>query len=173
MMYKPTKEFYELLKKRDEFIVSCYTEKQARALLKTLNENWFKWIDGTDLLKHINFDPHMNFTDYYIKAHDGTVAFDKSLVLTGYLFDRLFTVEETEQTEEINHPSRYKSGKYECIDVMEDVFGNEAVKDFCILNAFKYLWRYKHKGGCEDVSKAAWYCNKAVEIMRGEKNESI
>ena len=41
--------------------------------------------------------------------------------------------------EEINHPDRYKSGKFECIDVMIDVFGTDAVKHFCILNAFKYL----------------------------------
>lgn len=28
---------------------------------------------------------------------------------------------------------------------MEECFGTEAVKDFCLLNAFKYLWRCKEK----------------------------
>ena len=43
--------------------------------------------------------------------------------------------------DEINHPDRYAGGKYECIDIMLDVFGKEAVKHFCLLNAFKYIWR--------------------------------
>lgn len=47
--------------------------------------------------------------------------------------------------EEINHPDRYAGGKFECIDVMLDVFGADAVKHFCILNAFKYLWRAEKK----------------------------
>lgn len=42
--------------------------------------------------------------------------------------------------DEIDHPTRYAGGKYECIDVMTDVFGVDAVKSFCKLNAFKYLW---------------------------------
>lgn len=66
--------------------------------------------------------------------------------------------------EEINHPDRYKSGKFECIDVMLDVFGADAVKHFCILNAFKYLWRAEKKNGVEDIKKAVWYLNKFVEL---------
>ena len=55
--------------------------------------------------------------------------------------------------EEINHPSRYAGGKYECIEVMKDVFGVEATKHFCLLNAFKYIWRQEHKNGVEDIKK--------------------
>lgn len=68
------------------------------------------------------------------------------------------------QQEEINHPSRYAGGKYECIDVMQDVFGAEAVKHFCMLNAFKYLWRAEKKNGVEDIKKAVWYLNKYIEL---------
>ena len=57
----------------------------------------------------------------------------------------------------VNHPKHYNSGKYECIDVMKDIFGEEAVKNFCLLNAFKYLWRSDHKNGKEDIRKAIWY----------------
>lgn len=72
--------------------------------------------------------------------------------------------------EEINHPDRYASGKFECIDVMLDVFGADAVKHFCILNAFKYLWRSEKKNGVEDIRKAVWYLNKYIELG-GDKNE--
>lgn len=66
--------------------------------------------------------------------------------------------------EEINHPDRYAGGKFECIDVMLDVFGADAVKHFCILNAFKYIWRAEKKNGVEDIKKAVWYLNKYIEL---------
>ena len=64
----------------------------------------------------------------------------------------------------VNHPSHYCTGKYECIDVMLEVFGKEAVQNFCRLNAFKYLYRSDRKNGIEDINKALWYLNKFVEI---------
>lgn len=72
--------------------------------------------------------------------------------------------------EEINHPSRYAGGKYECIDIMLDVFGEEAVKHFCLLNAFKYIWRQEKKGGAQDVKKAVWYLNKYIELSDSHEN---
>ena len=70
--------------------------------------------------------------------------------------------------EEINHPDRYKNGGYECIDVMEAIFGKEAVMAFCKLNAFKYIWRSEKKGHTEDLKKAIWYLNKNVELAEGK-----
>lgn len=64
----------------------------------------------------------------------------------------------------VNHPCHYNQGKYECIDVMEEVFGEQAVKHFCMLNAFKYIWRANEKNGIEDVSKAVWYLNRLVDM---------
>lgn len=72
--------------------------------------------------------------------------------------------EKQQPQEEINHPDRYAGGKFECIDVMQDIFGVEAVKHFCILNAFKYLWRAEKKNGVEDIKKAVWYLNKYIEL---------
>lgn len=70
----------------------------------------------------------------------------------------------------VNHPVHYKGDKFECIDVMEEVYGKEAVQHFCILNAFKYLYRQNKKNGSEDVEKAIWYLNKYIELnQKGEK----
>ena len=66
-----------------------------------------------------------------------------------------------EEIDPINHPAHYESNtSLECIDVMEIAFGADAVGNFCLCNAFKYLWRYKHKGGVEDVKKAKWYLDR-------------
>lgn len=64
----------------------------------------------------------------------------------------------------VNHPSHYETGKFECIEVMQEVFGVEAVQNFCVCNAFKYLYRHRRKNGKEDIEKARWYLNKYLEL---------
>ena len=77
------------------------------------------------------------------------------------------------EPDNINHPAHYESQtSLECIDVMEIAFGAEAVGNFCLCNAFKYLWRYKHKGGAEDVQKAEWYLNHYSDIV-GEYSNTV
>ena len=68
----------------------------------------------------------------------------------------------------VNHPKHYETGKFECIDVMIETQGVEAVKNFCICNAFKYVYRHKYKNACEDIRKAIWYLNKFVELEGGK-----
>lgn len=63
----------------------------------------------------------------------------------------------------VNRPAHYTSGGIECIDAMQAAFGDEAVKDFCLCNAFKYLWRHRQKNGVEDLKKARWYLNRLIE----------
>lgn len=58
----------------------------------------------------------------------------------------------------VDHPDHYQAGGFECIDVML------AVKSFCLLNAFKYLYRSEKKNGIEDLKKASWYLNKIFEL---------
>ena len=64
----------------------------------------------------------------------------------------------------VNHPSHYETGKFECIDVMVETQGAFAVQNFCLCNAFKYLYRHNRKNGIEDIKKAIWYLNKFVEL---------
>lgn len=64
----------------------------------------------------------------------------------------------------VNHPPHYDTGKFECIDVMLETQGVKAVMDFCICNAFKYLYRHNNKNGVEDVKKAKWYVDKYIEL---------
>lgn len=71
----------------------------------------------------------------------------------------------------VNHPSHYETGKYECIDVMIETQGIEAVKNFCICNAFKYLYRQENKNGVEDVRKAKWYLDKYLELVESDKEK--
>lgn len=69
----------------------------------------------------------------------------------------------------VNHPAHYTSGGIECIDAMQAAFGAEVVKDFCLCNAFKYLWRHRNKNGVEDLKKARWYLNRLIREMEVEE----
>lgn len=68
----------------------------------------------------------------------------------------------------VNHPSHYETGSFECIDVMLETQGMEATLSFCTCNAFKYLYRHKNKNGLEDIKKANWYLNKYIELAEKE-----
>ncbi len=70
----------------------------------------------------------------------------------------------------VDKPEHYAHGAIQCIDAMLDVYGKEAVQHFCLLNAFKYLWRTEHKNGVQDVKKAIWYLNHYVELENGNEN---
>ena len=70
------------------------------------------------------------------------------------------------------NPDHYKSEtSLECIEAMEMIFGVQAVYDFCICNAWKYIWRWRNKNGAEDLDKATWYIDRAVMYFPGDDLE--
>lgn len=77
--------------------------------------------------------------------------------------------EEKSPADNVNHPSHYETGKFECIEVMQEVFGTAAVCDFCKCNAFKYVYRMDRKNGTEDAKKAIWYLKKYLELTEKEE----
>ena len=60
-------------------------------------------------------------------------------------------------SDSVNHPPHYNSSKRECIEEMRLMFGDNAVKNFCRCNIFKYRQRSNLKNGEEDLKKAEWY----------------
>jgi hypothetical protein len=64
------------------------------------------------------------------------------------------------------NPNHYKRGKVECIDCIESATSSlTGFEGFCTGNAIKYLYRWKLKGGKQDLEKARYYINKLL----GEK----
>lgn len=81
--------------------------------------------------------------------------------------------------DDTSHPDHYKAGDYECYKVMQEVYGSVAFRAFCLLNAFKYLWRQGKKGPAnEDVQKAKKYMELApdtwnVRELEQSYNEAV
>ena len=97
------------------------------------------------------------------KDFDGNEQAVKSIdFYLDWFVDHVNELEDTEM-DNVNKPQHYTYGEYECIDVIKeitkDLTGEEA---FCIGNAIKYLWRWKHKNGIEDVKKARWYLDRLI-----------
>lgn len=70
----------------------------------------------------------------------------------------------------VNHQRHYNQhpSGVECITIVEHF-------NFNIGNAIKYLWRVGLKSqdnAIEDLEKAAWYCNREVERLRKEKDDT-
>lgn len=80
------------------------------------------------------------------------------------------TEEVKEQPKEaVDHPNHYnRDGAMECIDEMVLIFGNEAVKHFCLCNSWKYRYRSSSKNGEEDLKKSDWYIRKYKELCSNE-----
>jgi hypothetical protein len=115
-------------------------------------------IDEKKVYENLGVTPEMK---KYIDEHYGDCVHP--------VCNATFTVEEimnhsSHAEDVVNHPAHYESGKFECIEVMQEVMGIEAVKDFCICNVFKYVYRHKNKNGLEDLKKAKWYLDKYLEL---------
>ena len=67
----------------------------------------------------------------------------------------------------VKKPGHYTYGRYECIDIIEDILADASGPEaFLIGNAIKYLWRFRHKNGTEDLEKARWYLDRAITRRR-------
>lgn len=75
---------------------------------------------------------------------------------------------DEQEHDNVNKPKHYTQNGMETIDVIKNSMTDEAFKGFLKGNIFKYVSRYEHKNGVEDLRKAQWYLNKLVEVLKGE-----
>lgn len=67
------------------------------------------------------------------------------------------------QPDPVNHPAHYTQGGVECIDALAAAtVGLKGIEAVCTSNAIKYLWRWKTKGGLQDLQKAQWYLTRLI-----------
>ena len=76
--------------------------------------------------------------------------------------------DEVEPTNDaVQHPSHYTHGGVECIEAIRASMTVDGFCDYCKGNIIKYIWRWRDKGGVEDLRKASvyldWLINAADE----------
>ncbi|KAA9518949.1 hypothetical protein DCK39_15690, partial [Listeria monocytogenes] len=73
---------------------------------------------------------------------------------------------KNDNNDNVNNPSHYTAGGIETLDYIK-----AKVKDYpsyAAGNILKYVSRYEHKNGVEDLKKAQFYLNDLIEWMESE-----
>lgn len=143
--------FYELL---DEIIKNDEYEKEKMALAKEIREKIGEWDQLKEDWPQLTED--MNIVEKLSEIGNIHAIPHKEIKEA---------LEVAEQFDNVNKPKHYnREGGMQCIEEMELIFGKEAVKTFCKLNAWKYRYRAADKNGEEDLRKSDWYLNKYKEL---------
>lgn len=71
----------------------------------------------------------------------------------------------------VTKPKHYQGDGVECFDALESMMSSteDGFLSFCWGNAVKYLWRWKDKGGTDDLEKCGVYLEKMLTIAKGSK----
>lgn len=67
------------------------------------------------------------------------------------------------QHDSVMQPEHYTFGKVQLKDAWKASMSKEALCGFFKGNIMKYLWRYEHKNGVEDLKKARQYLDWLIE----------
>lgn len=80
------------------------------------------------------------------------------------------TGDDAPKNDAISHPAHYNQGGVECIDAISAATG-ESFGGFLAGNVIKYVWRYSHKNGLEDLKKARFYLDRLItEVEKKHKH---
>ena len=65
----------------------------------------------------------------------------------------------------VTHPPHYNKANIECIDAIRAAT-NEGYGYYLQGNILKYVWRYRYKGGVEDLEKAMFYLDRLIKEVK-------
>lgn len=68
------------------------------------------------------------------------------------------------RSDAVNHPKHYTQGEIEAIEAIQSALTREEFRGYLKGQVMKYTWREGHKGGVEDLRKAAWYLELLVNV---------
>ena len=111
---------------------------------------------------------------YWFLVNEGLISKPEQPEINFVKAERNDEVEPTNDA--VQHPSHYTQGGVECIDAIRASMTADGFCDYCKGNIIKYIWRWRDKGGVEDLLKASvyigWLINTADEKeKKGENDE--
>ncbi|MBK3695715.1 DUF3310 domain-containing protein [Listeria monocytogenes] len=73
---------------------------------------------------------------------------------------------KNENNDKVNNPAHYTAGGIETLDYIKAKVSD--YPSYAIGNILKYVSRYEHKNGIEDLKKAQFYLNDLIEWMESD-----
>lgn len=150
-------------RKKEEPKMKIYhteTQEDYDALMVELEKEGVTWAFAGDKPTASNlWDIHGNET--CIKKEGNKITYATCSYFNAY------KIIKYKANDTVNNPSHYNTGGIETLDYIK-----AKVKDYpsyAVGNIMKYITRYEHKNGIEDLKKAQFYLNDLIEWMEGEK----
>ena len=111
---------------------------------------------------------------YWLLVNEGLIGKPEQPEINFVKAERNDEVEPTNDA--VQHPSHYTQGGIECIEAIRASMTADGFCDYCKGNIIKYIWRWRDKGGVEDLRKASvylgWLINAAdVKEKKGENSK--
>ena len=73
--------------------------------------------------------------------------------------------------DKVKKPNHYTFGSVQLKDAWKACMSKEALCGFYKGNIMKYLWRYEHKNGVEDLKKAQQYLTWLIKELEDTKHD--
>ena len=109
---------------------------------------------------------------YWFLVNEGLISRPEQPKINFVKVERNDEVEPTNDA--VQHPSHYTHGGIECIEAIKASMTADGFCDYCKGNIIKYIWRWRDKGGVEDLRKASvyldWLINAADENEKKGEN---
>jgi hypothetical protein len=64
------------------------------------------------------------------------------------------------------NPEHYRKGGIECVEAIKASMSDLEFQGYLKGNVLKYMWRFRHKKGVEDLQKAEWYNKRLIDELK-------
>ncbi|WP_311775085.1 DUF3310 domain-containing protein [Listeria seeligeri] len=167
-------DFDELLKKMKKEGYHWWPDKVIKPddsrLWRYLKQNTVVYVEEEELcygtLPYAKAEyPNIPIEKYKAKKTETTDPVEKfQTAWKGLIKSRL--IEFTDASDNINNPAHYTSGGIETLDYIKAKVAD--YPSYAVGNILKYVSRYEHKNGLEDLKKAQFYLNDLIKEMESE-----
>ena len=106
---------------------------------------------------------------YWFLVNEGLIGKPEQPEINFVKVERKDEVEPTNDT--VQHPSHYTQGGIECIEAIRASMTADGFCDYCKGNIIKYIWRWRDKGGVEDLKKASVYLDWLINAAEGKEKK--
>ena len=106
---------------------------------------------------------------YWFLVNEGLIGKPEQPEINFVKAERKDEVEPTNDA--VQHPSHYTQGGIECIEAIRASMTADGFCDYCKGNIIKYIWRWRDKGGVEDLKKASVYLDWLINDADEKEND--
>ena len=107
---------------------------------------------------------------YWFLVNEGIISKPEQPEIKFVKVERNDEVEPTNDA--VQHPSHYTHGGIECIEAIKASMTADGFCDYCKGNIIKYIWRWRDKGGVEDLRKASVYLDWLINAADAKENDN-